>query len=269
MVKPPRGMQPESVHLKKAGRAPGRSFQDDSFRNYMARKIDLQRKQFGLIVPPPPEERKTPDEAVRLSSSKKPAVKFAPDVRDTTEDAVGTKKRKKKHGIGSVLKKLKRKHGRIKRQKNDHENTDSFIDDGFVECLSQPLKLGQDSMPFAPSTASSPPAEGSSRAQKRRLDLFLTGVVVLVNGYTDPDTDTLQRMLHRHGGDIERYETTRVTHIIAEHLSKAKATIYKSQRKPTPVCYPSWIVDSVKAKKLLPFGDYLIEEAFKGAQGRP
>ena len=27
---------------------------DDGFRNYMARKIDLQRKQFGLELPPDP-----------------------------------------------------------------------------------------------------------------------------------------------------------------------------------------------------------------------
>ena len=27
---------------------------DDSFRNYMANKIDKQREQFGLVIPPPP-----------------------------------------------------------------------------------------------------------------------------------------------------------------------------------------------------------------------
>jgi hypothetical protein len=92
-----------------------------------------------------------------------------------------------------------------------------------------------------------------------RPDLFFTGVVVLVNGHTSPDATTLMRLLHKHGGDLEKYETRRVTHIIAEQLSAAKAKIYKQQRKPTPICRPQWIVDSVARGMLLPFGDYLLK----------
>ena len=29
---------------------------DNSFRHYMARKIDLQRDQFGLVLPPTPDD---------------------------------------------------------------------------------------------------------------------------------------------------------------------------------------------------------------------
>jgi hypothetical protein len=96
--------------------------------------------------------------------------------------------------------------------------------------------------------------------RRARPDLFLLGVVVKVNGYTDPDNETLKRMLQKHGGDLETYETERVTHIVAEHLSKAKADIYKRQRKPRPVCKPSWIVDSVQQGRVLPPGNYLLEE---------
>jgi hypothetical protein len=46
-------MQPEVAGCT-TGRAPGRSFQDDSFIHYMARKIDMQRQQFGVKLPPPP-----------------------------------------------------------------------------------------------------------------------------------------------------------------------------------------------------------------------
>ena len=100
-----------------------------------------------------------------------------------------------------------------------------------------------------------------SPSQKRhRPDLFFRGIVVLVNGYTDPDTDTLMRMLHKHGGDLEKYETSRVTHIIAQNLSTAKANMYKRQRQPRPVCRPEWIVESVKAGRLLPHGQFLIQE---------
>lgn len=100
------------------------------------------------------------------------------------------------------------------------------------------------------------------RRPNHRPDLFFTGVVVLVNGHTSPDATTLMRLLHKHGGDLEKYETRRVTHIIAEQLSAAKAKIYKQQRNPTPICRPQWIVDSVERGMLLPFGDYLLKNVF-------
>ena len=103
-----------------------------------------------------------------------------------------------------------------------------------------------------------------SRVHKpRRPDLFFSGIVVLVNGHTDPDATTLMRLLHKHGGDLEKYETHRVTHIIAERLSSAKANIYKKQQKPTPVCRPEWITESVKKGQLLPFGDYLLQDVME------
>lgn len=98
------------------------------------------------------------------------------------------------------------------------------------------------------------------RKPNYRPDLFFAGVVILVNGHTSPDATTLMRLLHKHGGDLEKYETHRVTHIIAECLSTAKAKIYKKQRKPTPVCRPEWIVDSVKKGVLLPYADYLLDD---------
>ena len=96
--------------------------------------------------------------------------------------------------------------------------------------------------------------------QQARSDLFFSGVVVLINGHTNPDATTLMRLLHKHGGDLEKYETQRVTHIIATQLSTAKANIYKNQKNPTPVCRPEWITESVEEGKLLPFGDYLLKD---------
>jgi hypothetical protein len=103
------------------------------------------------------------------------------------------------------------------------------------------------------------PSVRSTRKPNHRPDLFFMGVIVLVNGHTSPDATTLMRLLHKHGGDLEKYETQRVTHIIAEQLSAAKANIYKHQKNPTPVCRPEWITESVKCGRLLPFGDYLLE----------
>jgi DNA repair protein REV1 len=102
-----------------------------------------------------------------------------------------------------------------------------------------------------------------AKRRNTRPDLFFSGIVVLINGHTDPDATTLMRLLHKHGGDLEKYETRRVTHIIAERLSTAKANIYKNQKNPTPVCRPEWITDSVRKGKLLPFGDYLLEDVIE------
>lgn len=110
-----------------------------------------------------------------------------------------------------------------------------------------------------PSSMVTSPSPAKLRKQTHRPDLFFSGVVVLVNGYTNPDAETLKRLLQKHGGDLEKYETSRVTHIIAEQLSTAKANIYKRQKKPTPVCTPNWITDSIEKFKLLPHADYLLE----------
>ncbi|VEU43601.1 unnamed protein product [Pseudo-nitzschia multistriata] len=103
-----------------------------------------------------------------------------------------------------------------------------------------------------------PPSPRSIRMS--RPDLFFYGVVVKVAGYTSPDNETIKRLLQKHGGDLETYETERVTHIIAQQLSMAKANVYKKARRPRPVCRPSWIVDSVREGKLLPHGNYLLIE---------
>jgi hypothetical protein len=63
------------------------------------------------------------------------------------------------------------------------------------------------------------PSSSPKSIRKSRPDLFFYGVVVKVAGYTNPDTETIKRLLQKHGGDYETYETERVTHIIAEQLS--------------------------------------------------
>jgi hypothetical protein len=113
---------------------------------------------------------------------------------------------------------------------------------------------------FPSSSLMSSSTPSPRKLRQCRPDLFFLGIVVKVNGYTDPCNETLKRMLQKHGGDLETYETQRVTHILAESLSKAKADIYKKRKKPLPVCTPAWIVDSVQAGKFLPRGNYLLDQ---------
>ena len=300
---------------------------DDGFRNYMARKIELQRKQFGLVLPPPPPTSepppilmKKPDEDTLTSKMKDHGLK-------TITDADPTKKKKIKsvrfhenveiEGVSQVLKGLQRKHNveksRKRKLQSPSSNSDSVdnatgksdndcdtilgvlndlqkrhgactpkkmrrskcIDRSSLEGM-EPIHEEMSSVVDTSSCDSPghshPTQEHSSqhlkthtpriepgRTPNHRPDLFFTGVVVLVNGHTSPDATTIMRLLHKHGGDLEKYETRRVTHIIAEKLSSAKANIYKSQQKPTPVCRPEWITESVECGKLLPFANYLLD----------
>lgn len=359
--------------MKKANGQGGRSFDsvpaDDGFRNYMARKIELQRKQFGLVLPPPPDlpqRESSPDNhgdaskqaagcvsseqlesSTRSSlsdSSSRKSVRFhsnleqvAPitsvsDILENLKQKHSVRKsslRRRRYGVAKkskesfdfsmdgVLDKLQRKHGVSSKRKRpvssfgDKQAAATAADDSLTQSDSSSLLIdsnvhdtynnlqmsgslkSQNECDNADDASNANPVGShitlnsgqqstsseqfihthnqfdvhydytSKRQKNSRSDLFFTGVVVLINGHTNPDATTLMRLLHKHGGDLEKYETRRVTHIIAERLSTAKANIYKNQKRPTPVCRPEWITNSVKQGKLLPFADYLLDDVME------
>lgn len=303
---------------------------DDGFRNYMARKIELQRKQFGLVLPPPPPTTSEPP-PILMGKPNTPASKKkdqalmrknhvqTPTITDMDPTSIKKKKKIKSvrfhenveiEGVSQVLKDLQRKHNVEKSKKRKLQsppsNSDSIDNEtgksdnecetilGVLndlqkrhgakrrsKCTDRTSLEGMERILEEVSSdvdSSNCDSPGHSHSQEHspqhlkthtpriepgrtphRPDLFFTGVVVLVNGHTSPDTTTIMRLLHKHGGDLEKYETRRVTHIIAEQLSWAKSNIYKHQQNPTPVCRPEWITESVECGKLLPFADYLLE----------
>jgi hypothetical protein len=327
MVKPPKTMQPEAVNLEKAGRASGRAFQNDSRYNYMARKIDMQRNQFGVQLPPPPllppsspPKKKTPPPLSITSPSR--SVRFTFETNHQPSSSKKKKRIKKSSSSASmtaILERLQQRHGQGNERLGRKRKRDKLSD---AALSSKWFAVGDDEIPFrsddeeekkismkmppknetgiriddSPNTVpksiaaqvpskeekvlaatkentddetdaafpSSPsnlsPTPSPRKLRQCRPDLFFLGIVVKVNGYTDPCNETLKRMLQKHGGDFETYETQRVTHILAESLSKAKADIYKKMKKPIPVCTPAWIVDSVQAAKLLAHGNYLLDQ---------
>lgn len=321
---------------------------DNSFRTYMARKITLQREQFGLVLPPPPtssdggvggisggngppaqvvakahdndgikstkkhtEEENTPGPPRRRRNKK---IRFNLD-NDFDSPAKQNNKQTSMQNMDGVLKRLKKKHkkGDFKSRKrkrrgssafsslssvgfdddsqSEHEASQNCLDDSLNQALASSPVTNQSEDRFecetgndyqdenqsdklsSSSTLSSEkqqsPSQTSSAStqlvsidqlKRQRKDLFFLGVTVLVNGYTDPSSDTIMRLLHKYGGSLEKYETTCVTHIVAESLSTAKAKIYRKQKKPIPVVRPEWIVDCVEAGRLLPFADYLLDQ---------
>ncbi|TYZ57129.1 hypothetical protein PybrP1_007177 [[Pythium] brassicae (nom. inval.)] len=86
---------------------------------------------------------------------------------------------------------------------------------------------------------------------------LFAGVHVYVDGYTMPSKEEIRQLLLLHGGGFEHYETARVTHIVATHLSASKLLQLKKMRKPTPVVHPDWVVQSVAQSVVLPTAPFL------------
>ena len=256
-------------------------FMGDEFRVYMSRKIELQRKQIGLVLPPPPPPQpaaaadgdSSATSARNSSKSKRKRVRFSPTLPTSTplsDDDEGGRGGGADGGGGlsAVLSRLKERHGQGRKTKRKRKSVKSRPSSDVaateekrndVSSPSSPKRRKSDKDDARTQQNASGPSDVIS-TKRSRPDLFFYGVVVLINGYTSPDTPTLTRMLQKHGGDVEKYETSRVTHIIASALSAAKALIYKRQRNPTPFVYPQWVVDSCREGRLLPYAEYLIDE---------
>ncbi|XP_076765425.1 rev1 DNA directed polymerase isoform X1 [Xylocopa sonorina] len=85
------------------------------------------------------------------------------------------------------------------------------------------------------------------------------GIAIFVNGYTDPTADELRRLMISHGGLYHHYMRPKITtHIIASNLPYSKILLYRKSQNPVPICTPKWIVDSIKAGRVLNFQNYLL-----------
>ncbi|KAH0624622.1 hypothetical protein JD844_032280 [Phrynosoma platyrhinos] len=82
---------------------------------------------------------------------------------------------------------------------------------------------------------------------------IFSGVAIYVNGYTDPSSDELRRLMMLHGGQYHvYYSRSKTTHIIATNLPNAKIKELKGEK----VVRPEWITDSIKAGRLLSYIPY-------------
>lgn len=94
------------------------------------------------------------------------------------------------------------------------------------------------------------------RAEATNKPPIFRGVVCHVNGYTQPSLNDLHTMIVQHSGGFLQYldGKTMVTHIIASNLTPKKREEFKRYR----IVKPAWVVDSVKAGKLLPWNEYRV-----------
>ncbi|UKZ66711.1 uncharacterized protein TrAtP1_007882 [Trichoderma atroviride] len=93
------------------------------------------------------------------------------------------------------------------------------------------------------------------RASSDKPPIF-KGIVAHVNGYTQPPLHVLHHDIVQHGGGFLQYldSKTMATHIITANLTLKKAAEFSRYR----IVKPAWIVDSIKAGKLLPWTDYRV-----------
>ncbi|EAQ92750.1 hypothetical protein CHGG_00985 [Chaetomium globosum CBS 148.51] len=82
------------------------------------------------------------------------------------------------------------------------------------------------------------------------------GIVAHVTGYTQPPLQVLHKELVQHGAAFLQYldSKTMATHIIASAMPPKKKAEFASYR----VVKPAWVMDSIKAGKLLPWSDYRV-----------
>ncbi|KXX75900.1 DNA repair protein rev1 [Madurella mycetomatis] len=94
------------------------------------------------------------------------------------------------------------------------------------------------------------------RAAAPEKPQIFKGVVAHVNGYTQPPLHVLHRELVQHGAGFLQYldSKTMATHIIAAAMPPKKAADFTKYR----VVKPAWVMDSIKAGKLLPWTDYRV-----------
>lgn len=94
------------------------------------------------------------------------------------------------------------------------------------------------------------------RATSENNPPIFRGVVAHVNGYTQPSLNDLHHLIVSHGGGFLQYldGKTSATHIIASSLTPKKREEFRRYR----IVKPAWVVDSVKAGRLLPWDNYRV-----------
>ena len=93
------------------------------------------------------------------------------------------------------------------------------------------------------------------------LSTLFEGVCIYVNGYTNPIASHLHTLMLFTGGHYTLiFDRHRTTHTIATILSSAQM---KSEIARNKTVRPEWIIESLRARKLLPLHEFLVHKKFQ------
>lgn len=94
------------------------------------------------------------------------------------------------------------------------------------------------------------------RSKSTSNPAIFRGVVAHVNGYTQPSLNDLHHLIVSYGGCFLQYldGKTAATHVIAGSLTPKKKVDFARYR----IVKPAWVVESVKAGKLLPWDNFRV-----------
>lgn len=103
--------------------------------------------------------------------------------------------------------------------------------------------------------------EEASKNPYKQSDLF-AGISIFVNGLTNPSADELKRIMMTHGGVYHTYQRSWTNFIIATNLPDVKVRQITSAK----IVNPQWIVDCLKANRILNYSNYLLYTNCKESQ---
>ena len=119
--------------------------------------------------------------------------------------------------------------------------------------------------------AESAAGSGGSDAHAECSETF-AGVTVHVDGRTSPSISEIWDIVAAHGGRFEQYLSSRVTHVVAEHLAASKLEKLlkrKAARGGPSYVSARWITDCVAAGRQLPVSAYRLAALRGGGYGAP
>ncbi|KAL9600722.1 MAG: hypothetical protein Q9219_002963 [cf. Caloplaca sp. 3 TL-2023] len=106
--------------------------------------------------------------------------------------------------------------------------------------------------------------DAETRSSTAENPPIFRGIVAHVNGYTQPSLNDIHKLIVSYGGGFMQYldGKTTVTHIVASNLTPKKKIELQKYR----IVKPAWVVDSVRAGKLLPWNTYRVVDEGVGQQ---
>ncbi|KAG2378548.1 hypothetical protein C9374_008187 [Naegleria lovaniensis] len=149
------------------------------------------------------------------------------------------------------------------------KHTTLFADEGWTDrdhyFKVKKMKLdeqwkGQQASSSANSTLSSSTSElsSSNNTTKSSAKAFFEGLIMNIDGYTEPSNVVLVGLITKHGGSYRQFFDSSVTHLLACELAHSRLKELTKRKHPPIIVHPRWIMDCVKAECLLSVKDYLI-----------